>query len=460
MRRVLKFGLIAVGLVVLAVAGFVVALRLHFSPSPPTVHYVMPKDALEAQRQDLDYFGKLLAMDISFSPPQRAEANRRLRVLSESTTVLTRPAFRVALMEVAALSDNGHTGMATGPGAGAMELPVRVAGFSDGIYVTHATKPYADLLGGRLIAIDGHPINEVMQRLEQLRGGVPGWRKAYAETYISQLDLLAGTGIAPDIRQSRWTVVTPSGATRTRSLIAHRQGDKEPSLFVKWDYGDAPLTQLGPDWIAYQPDHPLPATLSDFTTPFRRFRDGCVMVVQIKSSSDEGPAHVKDFLAETHTDMDANKPCAVILDNRFNDGGDYTNLASFGGNLPKHTSGKIIILTSPMTFSAGITTVGFVKQAGGDRVTIVGEKVGDRMAFYSEGARGCLPNYHLCLNYRTAKHDYAHACTDLRSCFWLDWFYPVQVKSFDPDETVTMSFADWRSGHDPIYARALALAKS
>ena len=129
MRRVLKFGLIAVGVVVLTVAGLFTALRLHFSPSPPTMHYVAPKDALEAQRQDLDYFGRLLAMDISFSPAQRAQANRRLQALSQSTAALPRPAFRVALMEIAALSANGHTGMATGPGAGAMELPARVAGF-------------------------------------------------------------------------------------------------------------------------------------------------------------------------------------------------------------------------------------------------------------------------------------------------------------------------------------------
>jgi len=158
--------------------------------------------------------------------------------------------------------------------------------------------------------------------------------------------------------------------------------------------------------------------------------------------------------------MDANRPCALILDNRFNDGGDYTNSAGFAGDIPKLVDGKIIVLTSPMTFSAGITTVGFVKQAGGDRVIIVGEKVGDRMAFYSEGSRGCLPNYHLCLNYRTAEHNYAGPCMDLRTCFWLDWFYPVRVKSFDPDETVTMRFADWRSGHDPIYARALELTKN
>ena len=170
MWRVLKYLSIALGVVLLAVAGFSVALRLRFSPSPPTVHYIAPKDALEAQRQDLDYLGKLLAMDISFSPEMRMEAARRLEAMREANAVLPRPSLRVALMRIAALSDNGHTGISADPGAQPMELPARVAGFSDGIYVMHATKPYADLLGGKVVAIDGHPIAEVIQRLMQLRG--------------------------------------------------------------------------------------------------------------------------------------------------------------------------------------------------------------------------------------------------------------------------------------------------
>ena len=458
MWRVLKFGLIGLGAVLLAVAAFSVALRLRFSPSPPAISYPAPADALEAQRQDLDYFSKLLAMDISFSPAERAQAASRLEAMREANALLSRPYFRIALMRIAALSDNGHTSVGTDPVAQPTELPARVAGFSDGIYVMHATKPYAGLLGGKLVAIDGHPIAEVMQRLMQLRGGVSGWRRANAETYISQLDLLVGTGISPSMQQSRWTVVTPSGPTITETLVPYRQRDNEPSLFVKWDYDHAPLTMLGPDWVAYRPTRPLPATFTDFEAPFRRFRASCAMVVQLKTSESEGK--IRDFLAATRAEMEANKPCAVILDNRFNDGGDYTNLAAFASDLPKLTAGKIIVLTSPMTFSAGITTVGFVKQAGGDRVIIVGEPVGDRLAFYSEGSRGCLPHYHLCLNYRTARHDYANPCIDWRTCFWLDWFYPVQVKSLAPDHAIAMSFADWQNGRDPAYEEALMLARN
>ncbi|HKD48048.1 MAG TPA: hypothetical protein VKB67_10210, partial [Rhizomicrobium sp.] len=177
------------------------------------------------------------------------------------------------------------------------------------------------------------------------------------------------------------------------------------------------------------------------------------------SSHDEGQVHIGDFVTATRADLAANKPCTLIFDNRFNDGGDYLNLARLASALPKLVSGEIIVLTSPMTFSAGITTVGFVKQAGGGRVILVGEPIGDRLAFYSEGNRGCLPNYHLCLNYRTGKHDYAHPCTDWRVCFWPNWLFPVRVNSLAPDRIVSMTFDDWRMGRDPAYEEALKLAR-
>jgi hypothetical protein len=156
-RGYLKFIGIALGIVLLfalAAGGFLFALLEHFYPTPPRTHYGKPLDALEAQRQDIDYFGKLIAMDRSYSPSSRAEASRRLAALSDAKAVLPRPYFRVALMKIAALADNGHTHVGIDPGAQPMELPVRVAAFSDGIYVMHATKQYGDLLGGKLVSID------------------------------------------------------------------------------------------------------------------------------------------------------------------------------------------------------------------------------------------------------------------------------------------------------------------
>ncbi len=465
MRKFLKIGGIVVGVILLLAAiggGLLYAMMRHFYPSPPQANYGKPNNSLEAQRQDLDYFTKLIAMDRSFSTDARLQAQRRIAELADLKTVVPRPNFRVALMEIAALADNGHTRLDSDSGADPMELPVRVAAFSDGIYVLHASKEYADLLGGKLVSIDGHSIDEVESRLEQLRGGTPQWRQAWAQVYISWQDVLVGAGITSDMGHSTWTVTSPSGATVTRTLTPYKPSEDEPDIFVNRIYSPEPLKELGAEWVAYQPDRPSPITLSDFDATFRRVRlpNSCVMLIQFRSNDDVGNNRIVDFEAASKADMQANKPCQLIFDNRFNAGGNLTKTIFFAKDLPDliSPSGHIYLLTSGMTFSAGITTTALIKHAGGDRVTILGEPVGDRLAFFAEGGRGCLPNYPLCLHYETGKHDYGHSCTNVDTCFWLNWLLPLRVKTLQPDETIEMSFDDWRQGRDPVFERAMALA--
>ena len=102
MRKFLKIGGIVIGVVLLFAAiggGLLYAMMRHFYPPPPQANYAKPKDPLEAQRQDLDYFAKLMAMDRSYSTVARAQAQRRIAELADLKTVVPRPNFRVALMD-------------------------------------------------------------------------------------------------------------------------------------------------------------------------------------------------------------------------------------------------------------------------------------------------------------------------------------------------------------------------
>jgi hypothetical protein len=316
-------------------------------------------------------------------------------------------------------------------------------------------------LGSRVVAIDGHPIAHVLRALEAIRGGPPQQRRHYAATYILMPQVLNGLSIAKDDRISAWTVETSAGTTRSQTLAAYAP-KHEPYVFQERWYSSELSRQMGPGWQSYKPDAPLPIMLRDFDTAFRRFwlPHSCVMVVQFKANEDTGNQKIADFVADTERELSAHPPCSIIFDNRYNGGGDYTTTASFARRLPStlQGGGHIYLLTSPATFSAGITITAFIKDAGGDRVKILGETVGDRLAFYAEGGRACLPNIKLCLGYETGKHDYAHSCTDLEKCFWLNWFYPVHVKSLEPDEAIHTSFADWRAARDPVFDRAVTFA--
>jgi hypothetical protein len=277
-------------------------------------------------------------------------------------------------------------------------------------------------------------------------------------------DMVYGADLVPDMSHSTWTVVAPSGDTITRTLSAYAAPKDEPYVYIKRWFSSEPLKGMARGWRAYQPDRPLPVTLHDYDKTFRRIRlpGSCTMLVQFKSNEDENGQSISRFIAVTEAEMAANKPCNVILDLRFDDGGNYMNTYGFANRLPglMAQGGRIYMLTGPSTFSAGITTAAFVKQAGGERVTILGEPVGDRLQFFSEGGRGCLPNSALCVSYETGKHDYQNACTDLDVCFWPNYWFTARVKTLDPDETITQSFADWRAGRDPVFERAVALART
>jgi hypothetical protein len=464
MRKVVRYGAILLGgaLLVAGVgAGAFAMLKLHFYPSPPAADYPQPKNLLEAQRQDLDYFAKLQAMDRAYSPAARAEENRRIAQMEAASTPVSPQAFLVQLMQISALADNGHTHVRMlGPGRVPNLMPVRVTRFAEGFYVMRAKTPYKDMLGGRVESIDGMPFEEIVKRLDLLRGGLPTFRRDSGPLFIMVQDILYGSGIAKEPMRATWTVRLPSGALVTHTLDAYpmpAKGD-EPEYGYRW-MSPEPVKSMGAGWESYAPaEGMLPQSRQNLGRVFENLAipGSCGRYVRLQDIDDTDGQEIMPFLKQTETEFNTRKPCAVIVDLRGNGGGNYTNAWHFAHALPGLT-GHTYILTDAGTFSAAITTTAFLKETGGGKVTILGEPIGDRLAFYAEGNEGCLPNSKICDTYETGKHVYDGPCTDWNECFWLNWFYPVRVKSLAPDEFIPSRFADWNVGRDVAYERAVAL---
>ncbi len=113
------------------------------------------------------------------------------------------------------------------------------------------------------------------------------------------------------------------------------------------------------------------------------------------------------------------------------------------------------MFTSPWTFSAAITTVAALEDAGGDQVTIVGELVGDRLDFWAEGGSFNLPNAFVQVHYASARHRYNGPCRDRDTCFWLNDRYPVRVRTLEPDIAAPLTFAAYREYRDPAMEAVL-----
>jgi hypothetical protein len=463
LRRVVRILASAALILVVIVGGLNLAFHFNFHRAAPDASYPPPASPLEAQQQDVDYFAKVIARDRAFLPVERETAEARITALRALPNALPPPTLHVALMQVMALADNGHSRMDATADQAALIVPLRVTRFAEGFFVTRAATAYRDMLGGRVASIDGHPIDQILLQLDTLSGGVEAFRRENDATFIIVQDLLYGLGIATDPKASTWTVVLSDGRTVTRRLDAYsmHKGDGIPPS-GRW-LSPEPNKGVEQDWGAYRPQSAeLPDTWRDLDNPFRIFpaAGSCAQVVRLQSIGDVGNQRIAPFLATAEATLRAHPPCAVILDLRGDGGGDYTNAWHFAHALPGLLApgGRIFMLTNSQTFSAAITTAAFVKDAGGDRVTIIGEPVGDRLSFFSEGSKACLPHLKLCAYPQTAKHDYQNPCNNWRECFWLNWFYPVRVKSLQPDIVAPLRFEEWSTGHDAAYETAVELA--
>ena len=444
--------------VLLGLAGAWIA---HFRVKAPEIRYPKPSSALEAQRQDLDYFGRLLALDRSYTPQRRATAGHRLAALEHLSSPRPLPKLQTALMQIIALADNGHSRVDPIRDKGTLWTePLRITRFTEGFYIMRATASYRDMLGGRIESIDGVPFDKVLALLETLRGGTEGLRRETAATLIALPDMLYGLGIATDPRTSNWTIRLADGQLVTRTVAAVPLAKREGLPADERWLSPEPLKRIA-DWISYAPaSGVLPESLSDYDNHFALFpvADTCAAAVRLQSIADADGQKIRPFLQSAQAALEKSRPCAIVLDLRGNGGGDYTNTWGFTHALPHLTRGRIYILTDPQTFSAAITTAGFTMNAARDRVTIVGEPVGDRLAFYSEGQRGCLPNSGVCVAFQLARHDYARPCLGW-NCFWVDWLFPVRVRTFQPQVLIPRRFSDWNTGHDAAYEWCVSAIK-
>jgi hypothetical protein len=105
------------------------------------------------------------------------------------------------------------------------------------------------------------------------------------------------------------------------------------------------------------------------------------------------------------------------------------------------------VLVGHYTFSAGIVAAAALKHDGAAKVRIVGEEVGDRLAFWSEGENVCLPTSHYCLHATAGLWDLRHGCRGQAGCYGDR--YQVTVGTLRPDLPAPLTIAVWLAGRDP-----------
>ena len=445
-------------LITLAMVGVLGTAGSTQSPATVSPGTVSPGTLAE----DIAQFRReFMAVDKSYSDANRAAAEKRLAALEKALTITTPAQFEIEIARIVAQADNGHTNASALPRARRYNrVPVRLAPFIGDFYVMRARGADADLLGARLVSIDGQPAAKLREIAHALTGGTAGFRDRATPLLLESPQLLHAAG-ATRVPAEASYVFEVDGTYIERRLVGEAPDAVVPSHSAMLALYPDPGVAEGEGWRSLLEPKAAPWALQDAAARFR-WREASelnAMIVELRQNRSTPGHDIGDFQELIQREIQARKPQHLVLDMRMNGGGDLTTTRSFMQALPKLVPGRIFVLTSPWTFSAAISSTGYLKQAAPDRVTIVGEEVGDRLEFWSEGRPITLARSGIVISRATERHDYATGCKPYKDCHGNVVRHPISVRTLEPDVAAPWTIEAYRAGRDPAMEAVARLLK-
>jgi hypothetical protein len=406
----------------------------------------------EAELADLKIVREqYLSKEMAYVPATRKLAETFLAKLEADAGTHTRVEFAVALAELGALADNAHSGarLSDPRAAFARRLPLHFLWTSDALIVARATGAAADLAGARVIKIEGRSPESLYAGAKVLLGGNEAGRKHWLGEWIEGAGTLHALGLAALPDRLSMTLRLADGRVVDRTIEMARDADLPPAAeSARFWFPDA--TPKEHDWKAALDTDALPLYLRDGNKPFRAEPIDALhaLYVQFRSNEDEDGVSIKDFVAGVAKSIEATKPQNLVIDLRFDVGGNLLTTLDFMRTVANRVRGRTFVLIGPYTFSAGIISAAAIRKHG-DRVTLVGDRIGDRVHFWSEGAKIDLPNSHISMRYTDGQFDLQDGCTGEPAC--MDDKYPIGEfgVNLDPDVFAPLTAEAYLAKRDP-----------
>jgi len=358
--------------------------------------------------------------------------------LYRSVDTLSDEAIMTGLAKLVALSPNAHTRLYLFRVRTVMNnLPIGLQWFGSELRIVSALKTERDLLGARILAINGRPIDSVKRIVDTLFAGGPSW-KSYMSLYtLRSPQALKGLGITTDADHLTLTLQLLTGITTVRTLEGRRS--PQTGTLEAWK-NFSPLT-INSDSLAHLlAGVKLPPSLR-FTDRNYAWTysagDKLVYLSFTRCENDPGVSF-KDFTGKLIDSLAHLSYTRFVLDLRFNTGGDNGVAAESLKTLGAYLKGKkVYVITGPSTFSAGVVCAAIFKRYANAR--IFGEEAGDGLVFLSEGGNVILPHSKLAAHYANGFHN---------------WLFEPNF-SITPDAIVPLRFDDYRKGRDAVLDKIL-----
>jgi hypothetical protein len=410
-------------------------------------------------RQDLDQIAKELKSvhPNAFTITGKLSFQRQLEDLKYALPKLTEEQRVVQAMRIVASIGDGHTYLQPDGTDFGLWYPIRIYQFSDGYFVTSAHKSVADLAGAQILQIAGQPADRVINEARRLLGADNALGAEERLFPVHNALLMKGLGFADSNGALVLRFKARDGNTFERVLPPLKTSDphvlKSRGSLFDWAFRSevfGPPIGTREDWIAAYKRLPASAfTVSDPSRPPHLINRSAFVAqplpkyqtffIQTRGVND---SFVADFQAALQQ-IDVLRPRRVIIDLRFNIGGDGSEVEAviqeFIRRSAKPPWQELYVVTGRKTFSAGvIAAAAFMEHMD---VTIVGEPMGAALNHYGDPVSFELPATGLRLKVSTTLHHLEDS---------KDTALPYDTGPFARvDVPAVFSFDEYANGKDP-----------
>jgi hypothetical protein len=407
------------------------------SSGPVTAQTATALDSVEVRRwrEDLAFLHNEMPAHHAnlFHDMTRAQFDSALSSIEARLPSLARHQVIVELQKLDAMVGDGHSNV--GPWRDSViafhTLPIALYWFEEGIIVRAADSAHTNLLGARVVAINGMPVDSAITRIRPLisHDNEMGVR-AFTPFFMVMPEILQATGIVPDMKRIPLTIES-NGARRTVTLA--------PVGLFPMLTGDADQSWVRrAGWVDARDRAPTPMWLSDPTNIYwyKYLPNGRALYCQINTIQQKPADSLSAFIARAIAAADSAGADKFVLDLRLNGGGngDFNKRIMLPLIKSKYdVPGHLYVLTGRRTWSAAQMLVTELMKY--TTAIFVGEPTASHGNHYGDSYRIVLPNSGVTVRVATLWHQYLDS-RDKRLMI-------------EPQIRAPLTFADYVAGRDP-----------
>lgn len=400
--------------------------------------------------EDLAYLVKRLEImhPNLYASISREQFQAAVDCLREKSATASDSDMAIAVVELLALVKDGHTRAIPVSNKRGLVIssftvyPLLTYDFADGLFILAATRPYAALVGKKIVQIGRLPVIEALRRVggcvsadntQMVRNNLP--RLLFIREVLEYLQIKEKDAVLN---------LTLEGHEGGRSVVTV---EPVPLMAEMQKHFMSGFPKAGTDLITMDETCAMPVPLwlqrKDESYWFDWLAEERSIYLQINAMAHRKDEDFGAFCLRLFAAIDRQRPERLIIDLRHNSGGDHIEAPLLQGIIERpwlNRPGSLFLLISRRTFSAAQHLTTLLKRF--TRVTLLGEPTAGKPNHYGNTSTFNLPHSGISITVSKVLHQDSHP-------------EDFSITS-EPDFFVLLTSTDYAARRDPVLAQLFA----